>query len=836
MQRSFWSTIRGKILTRTLLVALLPVVVIGGVAIASLRSLSGTADQSLAEARLTVSDEVVGTRVANSSDQVARDLARFIDERIRDVENWSTDVDFIVAAKAATGRANVMGLPDMSIEEIEATFEGNPRLNDIHVERDLVNSVDNTPAFKEIFLTEVNGYNVDYSNPTSDFVQSDESWWVGAMTNGLDISEPEFDPSAGVFAIDIAIRVDDDGKPVGVLKAVLDISVVQVVADRYADDSNAYDISVVDRLGRFLAETSSAHQSDHIMSEDYAATSGSVSTPFVREVFATNASDLHADGHSVSDAGVAGYAHVDDALANLRGDMQSELDAFRWTVVVEQSADVAFAGLAPLEDLASEVESTSARLGLVLVLVALVGAAAAAAMALVVGKRITLPIVRLRDAAVRASEETLPNVVAQIDLLDEGEELPELEPFHLETGDEVEDLARSFNTVQQTAADLASDQARLRRKNVATTFVNLGRRNQNLLTRQLEHINSMEGSETDADTLQRLFQLDHLATRMRRNAESLLVLAGEETPRRFRQPVAMHKLLQAAGGEIEDFGRIEPAAIDDAWVEGSAASDIAHLLAELLENASTFSPPGSPIQVHGRRRTDGYVLAIIDQGTGMQETDLIAANARLADPAEFDRAPSAYLGHFVVGHLAKRHGIRVEVTDSPYGGVTARLHLPASLLTTEAVQPASPVSPAAAAPQPEPFTEVFDASAPELSDAERAEFAVLEQVLLDDCVSDDPSEPEQADPDPEAEPVGTVPIELTPSGFRRRVRGQEGAPSPSAPNEPSDEAVHAGSATPVRRSPEEVKASLQSFRRGVESGRAQAANTDTHWSLEGGNS
>ncbi len=878
MERSFWSTIRGKILLRTLLVALLPVVVIGSVAVASLRSLSGTADQALAEARLTVSDDVVGNRVAGVSDQIARDLARFLEERVTDVENWSTDIGFTTAANAATGRANVMGLPNMPIDEIEARFEGEPRMSDVHVERDLVNAVTNTPAFTEISLTELNGYNVDYTNPTADFVQSDKAWWIGAMTDGLHISEPEFDPSSGGFTIAISIRLDTVARPVGVLKASLDIGVVQQIADQYAGGSNGYEISIVDQSGRFLAETSTGHEPDHIMSEDFVATDSTVSTPLVREVFATNAADLHADGHSISEAGVAGYASVDAALSTLRGDMRNELDAFRWTVVVEQSADVAFAGVAPLEGLATEVSSTSSQLGLVLLIVALLGAAAASAMALVVGQRISLPIIRLRDAAVRASEVTLPNVVAQIDLLEEGEELPELEAFHLDTGDEVEDLARSFNRVQQTAADLASHQARLRRTNVATTFVNLGRRNQNLLARQLEHINSMEAGETDADTLQRLFQLDHLATRMRRNAESLLVLAGEETPRRFRQPISMHKLLQAAGSEIEDFGRIELAAIDDASVEGSAASDIAHLLAELLENASTFSPPGSPIQVHGRRRSDSYVLAIIDQGIGMNEKDLAAANARLADPAEFDRAPSAYLGHFVVGHLAKRHGIRVQVTDSPYG-ITARLHLPAKLLTADPTLGDGTESHASVAPQPARFSEMVDPSAPKLTEAEQAEFAAIEQVLRDEPVPHDeydavdvvatplPVEDEAAaawqdlDPGPAeaptpvaSEPVaeagfatvsagaeGTTPesasvapIEMTPSGFRRRVRGQEGAPTPLTPSGRLDD-TPPDSPAPVRRSPEEVKASLQSFRHGVESGRAQAASTDNHWTLEGGN-
>ena len=564
MKRSFWSTIRGKLLARTLVVVLVPVLVIAGVAIASLRSLSNTADDSLTDARSTLSEEVVGSRVASVADQIARELAIFLDERVADTELWATDVGLTTAAKGAAGRAAAMGLQDQTIEQIEARFQDDPRLNDVHVERDLLKFVASTPAFKEIFLTDVNGYNVDYSNRTSDFVQSDEGWWERAMTTGLDISEPGFDASAEVFAVNIAIRLEDEGTPVGVLKAALDMNVVQIITDRFADGIDGYDISIVDNAGRFLAETSSGHSDDHIMNLDFLASDSAVSTPLVREVFAPNASELHADGFSLSDDGVAGFAHVDQALSSLRSERGTPLNGFGWTVIVEQPAAIAFSALTPLEGLAGEVSSTSSRLTALLVLVALAGSLAAAYMALVFARKITSPIAQLRDAANKAAEITLPNVVAQIDALQPGEELPELEFLSLDTGDEVEDLAQSFNTVQQTAADLASEQARMRRTNVSTTFVNLGRRNQNLLSRQLEHINSMEGNETNPETLQRLFQLDHLVTRMRRNAESLLVLAGEDTPRRFRKPVSMHQLLQAAGGETEDFSRIELTSLDEA--------------------------------------------------------------------------------------------------------------------------------------------------------------------------------------------------------------------------------------------------------------------------------
>ncbi|MDG1086433.1 MAG: hypothetical protein P8P20_01750, partial [Acidimicrobiales bacterium] len=165
---------------------LVPALVIAGVAIALLRSLSNTADDSLTDARSTLSEEVVGSRVASVADQIARELAIFLDERVADTELWATDVGLTTAAKGAAGRAAAMGLQDQTIEQIEARFQDDPRLNDVHVERDLLKFVASTPAFKEIFLTDVNGYNVDYSNRTSDFVQSDKGWWERAMTTGLD--------------------------------------------------------------------------------------------------------------------------------------------------------------------------------------------------------------------------------------------------------------------------------------------------------------------------------------------------------------------------------------------------------------------------------------------------------------------------------------------------------------------------------------------------------------------------------------------------------------------------------------------------------------------------
>ena len=201
------------------------------------------------------------------------------------------------------------------------------------------------------------------------------------------------------------------------------------------------------------------------------------------------------------------------------------------------------------------------------------------------------------------AENRLPAAVTDILETPLGEDVtvPTVEPVRVNTRDEVSDVADALNTVQDSALDLAVEQAVLRR-NIADSFVNLGRRNQNLLGRQLDFITELETNETDADTLSNLFRLDHLATRMRRNAESLLVLAGIEPPRQWAAPVRLTDVIRAALGEVEDYQRVTVRGVEPATIIGSAAADLAHLLAELIENALVFSPPDQTVDIRGRNR------------------------------------------------------------------------------------------------------------------------------------------------------------------------------------------------------------------------------------------
>jgi signal transduction histidine kinase len=343
---------------------------------------------------------------------------------------------------------------------------------------------------------------------------------------------------------------------------------------------------------------------------------------------------------------------------------------------------------------ANELEDAAVARQRWFVVLALIAVGLAFVVTWLVSRSITKPLRSLTRQAKDMAERRLPAVV--LDILDtplgENVAVPRVEPVRVTTRDEVADVAGALNTVQDTALDLAVEQAVLRR-NIADSFVNLGRRNQNLLGRQLDFITELETNETDPDALANLFRLDHLATRMRRNAESLLVLAGIEPPRKWAAPVRLTDVIRAALGEVEDYQRVTVRGVEAATILGSAAADLAHLLAELIENALVFSPPDQTVDIRGRNRPDGaYTLAVIDSGLGMPTNDVAAANRRLAGAESFTIAPSKYLGHYVAGNLAARHNIHVHLDNSPGNGITATITVPEDVLTTDPVTSA-PVTP-----------------------------------------------------------------------------------------------------------------------------------------------
>ena len=291
------------------------------------------------------------------------------------------------------------------------------------------------------------------------------------------------------------------------------------------------------------------------------------------------------------------------------------------------------------------------------------------------GRKLTRDL-RGLDGSVRAmAEERLPRVVERLRRGEDVDVLAESPPPPASTIREISQIAASFATVQEEAVAVAVDQARLR-KGVSQVFLNISMRNQSLLHRQLSMLDSMERQTSEPGALADLFRLDHLTTRMRRHAEGLIILSGSTPARGWRNPVPVVDVLRAAIAEVEDYVRVDVVSESGDLIAGNAVNDLIHLFAELIENATTFSPPSTRIEIRADRVGNGLAVEIEDRGLGLAEEDLAAVNRRLAGPAEWDLANSEQLGLFVVSRLAARHTITVTLRRSAYGGTTVILLLP----------------------------------------------------------------------------------------------------------------------------------------------------------------
>jgi signal transduction histidine kinase len=301
-----------------------------------------------------------------------------------------------------------------------------------------------------------------------------------------------------------------------------------------------------------------------------------------------------------------------------------------------------------------------------------------------VARSMIRPLRKLRSDALEVAGSKLPAMVRRLSESEGGDASAEIEPIGVNSTDEIGEVARAFDQVHREAVRLAADEAMLR-GNLNAMFVNLSRRSQSLIERQLSLIDNLEQSEQDADRLSSLFRLDHLATRMRRNSENLLVLAGHEAAsRRWSQPVPLVDVLRAAISEIEQYERVVLNVQPGIQVVGQAVNDIVHLVAEIVENATTFSPEDTQVYVTGQPLTSGGVLLdITDNGVGIADQEMAHANWRLDNPPVVDVAVSRRMGLFVVGRLAARHGVRVRLRHAQSGGLTALIWLPESVATPD---------------------------------------------------------------------------------------------------------------------------------------------------------
>ncbi|GAA4719730.1 sensor histidine kinase [Nocardioides conyzicola] len=450
-------------------------------------------------------------------------------------------------------------------------------------------------------------------------------------------------------------------------------------------------------------------------------------------------------------------------------------------------------------------------------------------LTLMVARTLTRPIRRVRDGAIQVANEELPEAVARIRA---GEQPGEITPIDVTTEEEMGQLARAFDTLHRQAITLASGEAELRSQ-VGDMFATLSRRNTTLINQQLGLIEDLERDEEDPRRLESLFRLDHLASRMRRTAESLMVLADAPTPGTDGADLTVADLLQAAIAGVRDYQRVQILSTPDGRVAGVAAPDIVHLLTELVDNALNYSPPTAPVMVEAVRTSSGIEVEIADAGLGVATGDLSRLNAELASGGQVTAETARRMGLLVVSRLARRRGIQVRLELNERGGVTARVMLPAALLpggtaasvptspswspvaaptpTAAAAYDAAPAAAAATTPTLAPRPEPVAAASTEDQSTTRYLAAIDALTRLPQRqparVSEPPPEPVAVVPEPEPEPEpepAPVPLAVVPQPR------PEPEPQPERPpeREPLREPMPAGGPIATEESP--IYATLQS--------------------------
>lgn len=845
------TSIRARILRRVLPVTLVPLLLLGSLAVASIFLIQQRTTDAVESAEQILTDEVVEAGVQRSSTRASRELASYLEQwfsRVDRLNDRATFRETMARVSNDLAELDLASLPEEEVAQI-VTSQLTTRTNVL-----ALTSADDIVTFErdtQVLLVSADGYAMGSNQATQTGIDySDQEWFIRTRDIGTSIRSYVND-GEGPPAFEIALWTEPPATTAGgaVLRVRVPLTNVQALLDELAND-DAVDAVLLDSSTSILiADTASQHDENVVFGSGNLMTA---ETNFNRA--------LLVPGTVRDDTRVTSAAVISDKMSAERS---ASLTAFQWLVQTSQPIDIAASSLSGIQEVSDDVSTLQQYLtfgvGTLLAAAILFSFIAVRSVA----NQITAPVKQLSDQAQAAAEDGIPAVVQAART---SEELPDLNPFEVHTNDELAILAHSLNTMQDAAVDLAAGQAKLRRQNVARTFVSLGRRNQNLLNRQLEFIDELERQESDADALENLFRLDHLATRMRRNAENLLVLAGEQTPRRWAKPIAIRDVLRAAAAEIADYRRVRLGDIDPATVSGNLATDLSHLIAELLENAGSFSPPTTPVEVLGQHTATHYRLAIVDQGIGMDPAALAQVNDRLKNPVDFADAPSAYLGLFVVGRLSQELGITVRLASAdPTGegrrrGTIAFIDLPVSLLSSDAatpieidertvegvakrVQATSTALAAGAAPvadvAPEPAVPVEAAAAPASDDT--VETSGAPQVTAAGFpkrrgrgVSAEPvpltveshAAPEPVTPvDAPATPPTPVapPTEITAAGFPKRRSSTTPAPeTPAASPEAPDES----GATP-KRDATEVSNSLRSFRAAVARGRASAPTAQT---------
>ncbi|MEV4299606.1 sensor histidine kinase [Microbispora rosea] len=442
----------------------------------------------------------------------------------------------------------------------------------------------------------------------------------------------------------------------------------------------------------------------------------------------------------------------------------------------------------------------------------LVAVIASIVLSVTTARALVRQLEKLREAALELANERLPGVVAR---LAQGEKVDvKAEAPPLDFGpDVIGQVGAAFNTVQETAIRTAVEEAQLR-QSIRDILLSLARRTQSLVHRQLTLLDVMERRESDPAELKDLFRIDHLATRMRRNAENLIVLSGASPARAWRRSVLMVDVVRGALAEVEDYTRVTVMPMGETALIGRAVGDLIHLLAELIENAVSFSPPYTMVQVGGQVVASGYAIEIEDRGLGMSAEDLEATNQRIADPPEFNLSSTARLGLYVVSRLAERHGIKVSLKASPYGGTTAVVLLPRDLVIEGGEDLPEEETTGPGLPRREPGSRrIALVGAPEAVPGPVQEVVPVPRAPEPPRPVQSVPPPGGADPDRPAPPAG-----FTPSGLPFRVPQANLAPALAEESRNANEVEDQED-----RSPDDIRKIMGSFQSGTRRGRSEAA-------------
>lgn len=423
IERPYFQSLRGKITNRSLFIGIVPVILLGGIGYFGLTELLEKTQQGLTDSKNALVDEVVGANLAATSSGVSRRLDEFMLERISDALTWASAPTIVQASREAAAEFASRGLVGKPIEEVEELFSNRKSLGLYRdAENYLTTQVENSVHFGEIFTTDVNGYNVALTNPTSDFVQSDEEWWTSAFENGISVGEVEFDESAGIWSVDVSVRITDSqtGRHYGVMKSVLGVSLIQEVATSRAAEFAGGNVTVINSNGALLAETRSNHATNRIMNSSI--TLGTALSSVSRQVESADS------GYVLAGDSVFGFSS--SAAGGFYDSVVPGFGGFGWKVVVEQPTEIAFSSINGLSVVQQSLAESRDTLIVILLVAGVLVIIVAVILATTLSRGIIAPIRELQVLADRVSKGDTSTRV------------------EINTNDEIEDLAKIFDRMR----------------------------------------------------------------------------------------------------------------------------------------------------------------------------------------------------------------------------------------------------------------------------------------------------------------------------------------------------------------------------------------------------